>query len=1540
MLSAGHLIYQSHQLCLNFLFSDNQAVAEQTTREGLKTSYHVDISAISTQQAPDEVKTSAKKTVQWLLDHRFIPVIQGNEIFFSLQDQHARLHEQPTPSRSWIYARRPTQLVVNSSSHSLQEKEPLVLQDLRLHEAVVRQDVSAVMSLIQTDQLINCLDENQKSPLYLAAVSGHLEIISCLLKAKASFRFLQKTHLLHVVAFYGHTAVMQELLASPQVHLLLNEKDRQGRTPLHQALIGGPHFLVVSLLLKARAAAHDPDHQGYTPLHYASQKGCLQSVNLLLEQEPLAPKGKHRDELPLDLNFILNLFPRSHLLSKRVDLKGVTLWPESNNPIDALTLSKRTPLYLSAMQGHGEIIGSLLKAGASPLFVAHLKQSLLHVIACYGHHELLAQLLTDPKIKHLIHHQDQQGNTPLHLAVKHGRGDCVKQLMCHQALILTLNQQRHSSLALAHLQDCDEIIDALLGISWEDLKVSSDKDLLLFYNTHLLAAKQQQDVIKQVRILMKIHHHHLSRAQYLMEHNPLTGYQELLKAAHFLNTAVAVIENTPSTAVLQELRTILFQKMGAVEEAFVKSQGKKYVAKNHLIQGYRLRLKAYRKSCQSALNSPILASQNLTQQFAHLLKTWIRRAVLIFGPPPVKWAAICLGSMARREMCPYSDLDYGFLIENDSAEARLYFRRVLQFVNLCIINMGETPFKVFGEAEVSPTPQGFRSDALGENEVIGTPESFAHFQTVERMNENIIFTNALNSVAYLDGDPELVSQYEQMSHELRCASLNALSRPFHEILAIRLLEGGLSEFNPNYFKENELFNVFGIKKELYRPVQEIINGLALFFNIKEKNTLGRVDALVKMKLFSASGAKQIHQAFHDLLSLRFKAHLFYKSEEELTYQYESWQVPDLSKFILNDAEKQQLQSFYCFIMPFFNRVREFLLSYKKTALSQQSFFNSTTVLEVHQRYVKQQNLLLEQQFNERIKLHPHCVENLVTMRFPEDQTIDYEELLVKGQLALKSAQQQKPGIKREKKIVQSYSQMGFALYQLQRYEEAFRIYQNIEAAVVALKNETSLFSLSRVQYHLGDVSFRLKQSTEAVQYLESAIKSFDQALKLLYPDKERDDRKVFVHQEDLIDLYTSLGVVFEAIAKLGVVNAFFGPNFLEDISQMKELQDHPEVTKFKGMTKLGVFEKKDQLDLALVCYRQVLSLEQGMFGQDHLRVALTSQKIGDILYQQHQDKEGYMYYVRSEEIQRALFKNQGSFENLLAISTFEEREGDAAISLQKTQQALKIAEKGWGHLSKKKQLITCYARVGFALCRLERYQEALEIHHTIFKKFNELRKEGSLFSLSCIHSRLGLILLNLSRYEEASDHLKKALEYFTEGFIKINNETPENTTLIALHQRDLANIFSHLGLLYFNSNQLDLSYENYKKALEIQSLNPKFNYFEIGKTSGMIAAVLFSQGKWKEAMPYHLCGEKQLIALNGDRHPTLGAWLNATGDLLQDVCEWEQALTFHLRALDIFKGVYKDPHPDLIATYQHLKIVYSQLGNTQEVAKYRSKLHE
>ncbi|CAL5211443.1 unnamed protein product [Lathyrus oleraceus] len=170
-------------------------------------------------------------------------------------------------------------------------------------------------------------------------------------------------------------------------------------------------------------------------LFRAVQHGHLQTVVALLQTHPSLI---HRTTV-YDHHSPLHIAAANgqiQVLSRLLD--------GSANP-DVLNRQKQTPLMLAAMHGKIDCVEKLLEAGANVLMfdVCH-GRTCLHYAAYYGHSSCLKAILsaaqTSPVaaswgFSRFVNIRDGRGATPLHLAARQRRSECVHTLLCSGALV-------------------------------------------------------------------------------------------------------------------------------------------------------------------------------------------------------------------------------------------------------------------------------------------------------------------------------------------------------------------------------------------------------------------------------------------------------------------------------------------------------------------------------------------------------------------------------------------------------------------------------------------------------------------------------------------------------------------------------------------------------------------------------------------------------------------------------------------------------------------------------------------------------------------------------------------------------------------------------------------------------------------------------------------------------------------------------------------------------------------------------------------------
>lgn len=203
-----------------------------------------------------------------------------------------------------------------------------------------------------------------------------------------------------------------------------------------------------------------------------------------------------------------------------------------------------------------------------------------------------------------------------------------------------------------------------------------------------------------------------------------------------------------------------------------------------------------RKNISTLLNDqkPIVEITDYTTDiFKTLFQNIIRESLDHLKQAPCLFTIIGIGSMARSEMSPYSDLEYAILVEVHTPETRKFFITLAKLIEIKIIQLGETAFPLLKKGNESPVLDGFRMDIGGNTplseilSLIATPETLAFYQNPQYFVEPYLTTvNALRDSCIVYGSSLLYKDYQsEVAKILSTPSTTLLPR------TVRMIQHGV-----------------------------------------------------------------------------------------------------------------------------------------------------------------------------------------------------------------------------------------------------------------------------------------------------------------------------------------------------------------------------------------------------------------------------------------------------------------------------------------------------------------------------------------------------------------------------------------------------------------------------------------------------------------------------------------------------------------------------------------------------------------------------
>jgi hypothetical protein len=275
---------------------------------------------------------------------------------------------------------------------------------------------------------------------------------------------------------------------------------------------------------------------------------------------------------------------------------------------------------------------------------------------------------------------------------------------------------------------------------------------------------------------------------------------------------------------------------------------------------------------------------------AELAQSCVEQLKCAGRKPPCPYAIIGLGSLAREEMTPYSDFEFGILIDSENEADKHYFRLLTDLLYLRFINLGETILPsmdivslswVYDDitprglafdgsmASASKTARGKQKGVKGDYELIHHPAGMGALQKLEEGPEQeriwalkrYHLPTILSNVTYVTGSQEgkeLVTEYQSIVR--------------HHILqegkqrADWLMKDDLSKFKPR-FEEESSGKGYDVKKDLYRLPNTMFDGLANYYNLSAASSWERIEELEQKDILSCRARISFNLLGWDLMVL-------------------------------------------------------------------------------------------------------------------------------------------------------------------------------------------------------------------------------------------------------------------------------------------------------------------------------------------------------------------------------------------------------------------------------------------------------------------------------------------------------------------------------------------------------------------------------------------------------------------------------------------------------------------------------------------------
>jgi len=153
------------------------------------------------------------------------------------------------------------------------------------------------------------------------------------------------------------------------------------------------------------------------------------------------------------------------------------------------------------------------------------------------------------------------------------------------------------------------------------------------------------------------------------------------------------------------------------------------------------------------------------------------------------------------------------------------------------------------------------------------------------------------------------------------------------------------------------------------------------------------------------------------------------------------------------------------------------------------------------------------------------------------------------------------------------------------------------------------------------------------------------------------------------------------------------------------------------------------------------------------------------------------------------------------------------------------------------------------------------------------------------------------------------------------------------NKKELMWAYFRLGLIFGELKNSRVSIECFKRGLESYSYARKGNKIVID-IYNYLSLLYFDINDYNKAIDYCNKALNIILKVHGKEHADIADWYNNLGIIYERMDENKRALDFHNAALDIKKKIYVEQHSEIAISYYYLGGIYNRLNNYKKAIEY------
>ena len=905
--------------------------------------------------------------------------------------------------------------------------------------------------------------------------------------------------------------------------------------------------------------------------------------------------------------------------------------------------------------------------------------------------------------------------------------------------------------------------------------------------------------------------------------------------------------------------------------------------------------------------------EKVASNYTEIMANIAENCEAVLGPSPCEYALAGMGSLARKEITPYSDFEHIILLENEVKDYEnyedclTYFRWFSVIFQIIIINLGETIIPCVAISTLNDKTGPLGDWFYDVCTVRGVSFDFmlphaSHFPLGRRqLTEKKPWITELirpidEMLKYLSSEESLKNGYHLEDILVKtcfvCKSKKVFNEFQQKVFHFLETEGqnsqGIESVKNQLIDDLENFSArpalaklrpsqsFDVKKVFYRSITLFVMSLGRICNVGSLSCFEILEELAKKDQISETAKIKLMYAVALACEVRLKWYSLKDSQRD-----DIPSIGHLLQFIGISGVKAYFQIAYALQCDVSKRLK----------LKKAHFYSDLNLLNLNIGYCLEDHHLqrisgektIESSSSERLYNFDECFQlltkNTKNLRFCVASNYNKNDKF-ESSFAL-ALQYQKVG-----RFCESINSFDDAVACYERSTDMFSKLQS-NVSKQSQKNESSISVkdlnelLAYNNMRIGVSNLDMNKPNKAIDYLKLSLRSFEQ----LSPDISQD----FAVATTL----HYIGICYNQILK-------------------------PEDAK-SYLEKSLEIEKRMSSDI-----------------DTDQRVASTLHEIGCCLIGMNELEDARGHLEKSVEIQEQITESVSDISTDAEVAVTLRDLGRCLMKMNKLEEAkcylnrsLEMFEQTALHSGVDRGVPVTLFEIGRCLMKMDQLEEALDHLNRSLKLWEQLtldvRKD---FSVAETLFEIGLCLLQMNETEEAKIHLEKSLKIQKQSALEVSADS------------DIAVTLHEIGRCLRQMKEFEEAKQYLDKSLELQKQLAVYTNADQGIATTLleIGRCLLEMNELEEARSY-LCESLEIeerLKLDVSRNHAVAGTLYEIGRCLLQMDDYEESMSHLKRSFRIYEQTLVDMNTngDVAAVLHEIGCCLMQMNHLEEAKKH------